>query len=780
MPGYQPLYIKKPEGGLVQNRQNFILPNDAYPVLQNMYVWREQLKRKQGCQLLGRLQLTIGTTDGSGNASITISPQPIQPGLATFIIGSDSFVDPGGSSPVNLLTNSTGSATLDRSTGVLTVTGSVPSTNVIYIPGLPVMGVRSREVPGPTDQTIVFDQNYAYTYDSVSESFEQFVTNPSTWNNEGENTTGVSFFWSTNYWNSGTPSSPFSTSNQKLFWVTNNTGQFGANGDPPRITDGDKWVDFYDDTLPGTNSPWAQIDSGPNYLTNFLAMLPFRGRMVTFGTWEGSNAANSINYTNRIRWATIGNPFIPYAAGPPATGSWRDDIRGRGGFLDIPTSEDIISVGFVRDNLVIYCERSTWQLRYTGRSIAPFQIEKVNSELGAESTFCTIQFDTSLVGIGDKGIVECDSYKSERIDIKIPDLVFQFNNVNNGVQRVQGIRDFEKRLAFWTIPLSGKYAPNVDQVFPNQRLVYNYENDSWALFDDSYTSIGSYFIQNSHTWLNTPVPWVDYPYSWIYQPVGVVSIIAGNQQGFVEILNQYVSNDISLSIQNITARSPLATRITSPNHNLLFESVIQISGILPGDPFFGLNGQVFQVNIVDSKNFDLAKYNPDDDQFSIDQVDVPSTPYLGTGFIAIRDNFNITSKKFNFAEEGQSIQMGYIDLLMEATGSDNPGAISMNVYLDYNDDQASNTLPQNVINNDESPSIPDTFFNSIIPTNPSNLNTKGGTKFWQRVYCSTRANFLTIQYLFSNAQMAGEENGKVVQIDAQVLWIRPSGRMTQI
>jgi hypothetical protein len=778
MSGYKPLYIVGPQVGLVQNRQNQILPNDAYPILQNMYVYREQLKRKQGCALLGRLQLNIGTTNSSGNVTITIAPLPIQPGIATFNVGTDNFVDQGGSSPVTLLTNSAGTGVLDRATGIITITGSIPSTPVIYIPGLPVMGIRTREINAPNDQTIIFDQNYAYTYNSVSQSYQQFVTVPTTWNKTGEDTTGVSFFWSTNYWVSGQAFSPFSSNNQKLFWETNNTGKFGVNADPPKITDGAKWVSFYSDTLPATNSPWAQIDSSPTYLTNFLAMLPFRSRMVTFNTWEGPNAAGSLQYSNRIRWSTIGNPFIPYTSGPPAIGSWRDDIRGQGGFLDIPTSEDIVSVGFVRDNLVIYCERSTWQLRYTGRSIAPFQIEKVNSELGAESTFCTIQFDTSLVGIGDKGIVECDSYKSERIDIKIPDLVFQFSNVNNGVLRVQGVRDFEKRLAFWTFPLSGKYAPNVSNIFPNQRLVYNYENDSWALFDDSYTSLGTYFIQNGSTWINTPVPWIDYLNSWIFQPVGVISLIGGNQQGFIETLNQYVSNDVSLTIQNIVAGTP--TIIRSPNHNLLFESVIEISGILAGDPFFSLNGGVFQVNIIDSNTFTLASYNPDDFEFSIVRSDVPSTPYLGTGFISIRDNFNITSKKFNFAEEGQSIQMGYIDLLMEATGSDNPGAITMNVYLDYNDQDASNTLPENRINNGMSPAIPDTFFNSIIQTNPSNLNTKGGTKFWQRVYCSTRANFLTIQYLFSNAQMAGEEQGKVVQIDAQILWLRQSGRMTQI
>jgi hypothetical protein len=164
-------------------------------------------------------------------------------------------------------------------------------------------------------------------------------------------------------------------------------------------------------------------------------------------------------------------------------------------------------------------------------------------------------------------------------------------------------------------------------------------------------------------------------------------------------------------------------------------------------------------------------YDPVTKQFSNPQLDAPAV-YIGGGLINIRDNFSIISKKFNFLDEGQSIQLGYLDILMDATELDQPGAISLNVYLDYDMNQASNTLPQNTAD--------DTFFNSTIPTTPSTLTGIAGDKFWQRVFCATRGNFITLEYTLSNAQMAGDEQTKDVQIDAQVLWMRRGGRMTQI
>lgn len=879
MSGYQPLKITGNSTGLVQNREEFLLPDDAYPTLQNAYVWRERIKRKKGYQLLGRLQRnltdqSLGNTIATGvqfnlftqisfTGSIsnitqadpgevtTSSTNLLQTGQLVTITGvvgmtevnkmtytitvtsSDTFtigIDTtnfsayisGGTWTTNDLSGETlktivpGSVVItmpgpivftDQGDGTLTsatpgnsgvinyVTGNITLTatagagtstvSFSYYPGLPVMGIRQRELQNSAnDQTIFFDQVYAYDFNGTSNQFEELIPG-TTWNAEGEGVDGISFFWSTNYWVSSTVitgSSPpidfFTTIGRKLFWVTNNTGQFGANADPIRITDGMTWVDF---------SPpnFGQINS-ENFLVQCLSFLPYRGRMVAFNTWEGTSYSTAQNYFNRIRWSTIGNPFIIYSAGPPATGSWRDDIRGQGGFLDIPTSEDIVAVGFVRDNLVIYCERSTWQFRYTGRSIAPFQIEKVNSELGMQTPYGAIQFDTSLVGIGDKGIVECDSYQSRKIDIKIPDFVWNLQNLNNGTFRIQGIRDFENRLAFWTYQ-EANWSPQYDSIFPNQRLVYNYENDSWAIFDDSLTALGTYQPQSSRTWINTPLPWILCNFTWLDQPFGVAEIVGGNQQGFVEYLDELTTNDVSLYISNIVghgvAGTPItgtSTVITSPNHNLRTGTVIQISGIPASTPYSNLNGGVFGIVVTDGNTFNLNVYDPESMQFSTPQLDVPVDPYIGGGLIAIRENFSIISKKFNFLDEGQSIQMGYIDILMTATGSNIPGAISINVYLDYNDVQASNTLPMNQINDYSPINNPDTFFNSVIPTTSSSLNNVGGTKFWQRVYCSTRANFLTLQYTFSNAQLAGDEQMLDVQIDAQVLWIRRGGRMTQI
>ena len=66
MAGYKPLKISGMQTGLVQEREEFLLPDDAYPILENAFVWRERIKRKQGCKLLGRLRRVL-TSQSLGN-----------------------------------------------------------------------------------------------------------------------------------------------------------------------------------------------------------------------------------------------------------------------------------------------------------------------------------------------------------------------------------------------------------------------------------------------------------------------------------------------------------------------------------------------------------------------------------------------------------------------------------------------------------------------------------------------------------------------------------------
>ena len=59
MAGYKPLKITGNQTGLVQQREEFLLPDDAYPQLLNAYVWRERIRRKKGYELLGRLRRNL-------------------------------------------------------------------------------------------------------------------------------------------------------------------------------------------------------------------------------------------------------------------------------------------------------------------------------------------------------------------------------------------------------------------------------------------------------------------------------------------------------------------------------------------------------------------------------------------------------------------------------------------------------------------------------------------------------------------------------------------------
>ena len=233
--------------GLKTDRLPFNIDNDSFPKLVNAYQWRDRILRKRGIEFLCRLQRVLGTTDGAGNFSILIKPIPISTGLVSFTVGTNIFTDPGTTpdpADQTLLTNGPGAATLNRTTGLLTITGSNALTKVVFFPTLPVMGLEdltlnSTQFPG----LLAFDTRYAYNvpvtapyipYDvnfyknpvansvTLTGYIAKLTQTPFVWNG-----TSYQQFWTTNYqgalWATNGVTVPFLTTNigMQFSYITN-------------------------------------------------------------------------------------------------------------------------------------------------------------------------------------------------------------------------------------------------------------------------------------------------------------------------------------------------------------------------------------------------------------------------------------------------------------------------------------------------------------------------------------------------------------------------------
>lgn len=183
---------------------------------------------------------------------------------------------------------------------------------------------------------------------------------------------------------------------------------------------------------------------------------------------------------------------------------WRDDIAGRGGYIDADTNERIVTAEIVKDILVVFFQRSTWRLRYTGNEILPFIWERLNTQYGAESTYSNIAFDEAALAFSRYGWIASDTNKVERIDLNIPDNSFSIDATNTGLTGltfVQGIRDYYRQFAYWTFPNQAieEIQSDADQIY-----AYNYIDKNWSIFTPAVgiRTFGSYVETLNKTWGN--------------------------------------------------------------------------------------------------------------------------------------------------------------------------------------------------------------------------------------------------------------------------------------
>jgi hypothetical protein len=765
---YQPFYITQYEQDTGQENyfQNFLLPEKAFPVLRDAYCWRGRVQRRQGFYLLGRLRRALAgvtlTNKANGGAyavadlladaaidvrapaapALPETNAEIEPGSLVITVGALTFSDTG----LGVLLAGGGNVgTINYITGALTLT-FVPAlgapTNVVitfsYFPALPVMGLRSYTLPQfDYDFLVPFDQKYSYQYTYLTNQFfELTATVPTTWTGNDQQ-----LFWTYNY---------YAPTQLPLFWVTNFNWNAANVGDPIRYYDYSTtiWTDFV-----------PAVDVFGVKVLSCECILAFKGRLLFFNTWEGDTITSAVNYPGRVRWSQVGNVTDDIVG-------WLT-VPGRGGFLDASTNEHIISVAYLKDVIIVKFEWSSWKLVYTGDEILPFEFQKINDFFGSSSTFSLVDFDDGVYAVGDNAITTDDTTAVERIDIKIPDKVF---DIQPSSQRTYGIRDFTNELVYWAYT-DIKYHftwPGNPSYFNNQTLVYNYRNQSWASFNDSWTCFGTFEIN--------PIP-------AFFPPIlpNIPQIIAGNQEGFVEMLNAKVTNSPSLSISAITAGTPVTLTVVNHNFSPTADYWVRIDGIIGGGTAltnpsrinFATSGLIFHVkNSTTSTTFQLETWDSTTNAF-VNYTLTAGGTYYGGGTITVIQNFDIQTKVFApFYEQGMQNLVPYIDILTDTTTN---GQYSCNIYLNeypisFNDPTiAANQgmLGSNIVLTTA----------ENIPLIPMQQNQ---AKIWHRFFSPYISQNFQLQLKMSNTQMSSYTiNNNDFVMHAMTLYLSPQARMTQ-
>ena len=770
--------------GLQTDLKPWLIAEDSFTTLTNAYVFRGRVRKRFGSiymaqkPLSSRLGVVVAIiVGGAATATVPGVINPLQFGQA-FSIGSEIFTVQALGNPVNMLdTGTTATHTFDTTSGIFTFIGSpaVDTTPVIYYPALPVMGLANYEF-GPINNqpSFAWDTQFAYKF-VTSQWLRSTIGVTPTWHGNDLN-----FFWASNW--SGV------TADQVVMFVTNFQTTVGIS---PALTDDPIWAYSEQFSTPG----WQPYSYSPDAVINFenqqpytvtqtrktavdgdtiasfvetaRIVLPFKDRLILLNTIEStitnatpydptshatkiasgvtpakynSGTTTNAQYVNRCRYSINGSPFAnnawlqPKFTYKPTTTSADVFVSSGAGYIDAPTEEAIVSAEFIKDRLIVYFERSTWELAYTGNQILPFVWQKINTELGAEGTFSVVPFDKVVLGIGNVGVHACSGANVERIDNKIPDEIFAIKNKNEGVKRVAGVRDYYTELVYWTFPSNEE---NQSEKFPNQILVYNYKTGSWALNNDCITTWGYFEQQTDQTWQVIQDTWDNADYTW---NSGVVQaqfrqIIAGNQEGWVYIIAPDVSRNAGvMQITQITfaAGPPILIRLTIIDHTLNSGDYIYIENA-PSVP--NLTGKIFQVTFITTNIVQLVVDNTG--------VTSPGGTYAGGGTAARVSNIQIQSKQLNpYVSKGRNVYLAKVDFCVERTSF---GEIT--VFY-----SASSSEIDMVEAATDSDCI---LGNSILETEPYATVPfeKTQVRLWHVVYFQTEGEFIQFLLQFSDDQI---------------------------
>ena len=528
------------------------------------------------------------------------------------------------------------------------------------------------------------------------------------------------------------------------------------------------WVNFAP-PLTATTVSINDQSSGLYYLVGALAIIPFKDRLLFLGPQIQTSTGSVIQrpLQDTVLWSWNGTPYYNALVPTNSNGTETYDVRayyvdqtGFGGYLPAGVSKPIGTAVANEDVILIGFGGSGKKTRfvYTNNDLQPFVFYSINSQFPSNSTFSGLAFDDGAVEVGDYGITLTTQQKCDRIDDDIPDEVFQIQAKNNGQNRVNAVRDFFRKWAYFSYPTGDGKTTNGSWKYPSQSFLWNYSDHTWAILRENFTHHGTFRRINQYTWATLPFKtWAQWREPWNAGSSQALfpSIIAGNPQGYVVIKGEGTSEAPTGVIAAIANDGMGNTQITSVNHcvnsgdtgsqglgdYLYFQSCI-------GSTY--LNGQI-----------GLVISTPDADTFV---VDIPFTAgtYLGLGTYTRLSQPLLQTKQFPFYwAQGRKVRLMAQKYLLDRTAnaqatitislSQDPDAVynSGNIVPDTGVTNSSliysqliYTCPEDSVTGLTAPN-----FNLQMPTAP------GQFQIWHRMNTSLIGDSVQIGLTLSDTQM---------------------------
>lgn len=542
------------------------------------------------------------------------------------------------------------------------------------------------------------------------------------------------------------------------------------DGDPtngssiaPVLNGNNGWVNFMP-PLSEFDFSISDLPVDQYYLVGARIIVTFKDRLLFIGPVVQTSSPNSQIYLqDTVIYSQNGTPYYTSSfTGDPtfattqffpillpqnqtsSPASFWEDQTGFGGYIESGLGQPILTASMNEDVLILGLNKLQMRLVYSGNDVVPFNFFIINSELGSGSTFSMINMDHGVLTRGTRGYIITNQVSSQRIDLEIPDEVFETRLIQNGAERVTAQRDFINEWVYFSYPKN-----NRNYRFPTQTLQFNYRDNSWAIFDECYTTYGAFRKRTGYTWATigkTFPTWGQWNEPWsagsstLLQP----QVIGGNQQGFILFRDDGTGEGNSLYIQDITN-----SVITSPDHCLNNGDYIVISECL-GTVGDQVNGNIFSVSLTTK------------DTFVLNPPLYSGFTYFGAGVIKRMYIPYIQTKQFPVAwQMGRKTRIGPQQYLFQTTDN---GQITLLIFLSQNSDDPYNDgpiVPDSNSNNDA------LIYSTVLYTCPesinlgltaANINLQMPTavqqqQIWHRINTSLIGDTVQIGFTMSDSQM---------------------------